>query len=105
LKLRFAPSIFEVAFCCAYICAFAWDWPLFRYYPLHGNISWGKQALTGAGPAMAWYGLLANAGIVATLLAISVPDHATERILRDYLWLIPCGAMLACVFFLRKFFA
>lgn len=54
---------------------------------------------------MAWYGLLANAGIVATLLAISVPDHATERILRDYLWLIPCGAMLACVFFLRKFFA
>jgi hypothetical protein len=104
LKLRFAPSTFLVAFCCTYILVFALDWPLFRYYPLHGNLSWGKQALKGIGPAMAWYGLLANAGIAATLLAICVPDRATDRLLRNYLWLFPCGAMLACLFLLRKFF-
>ena len=94
-----------VAFCCTYICVFALDRPLFRYYPLHGNFSWGKQSLQGIGPAMAWYGLMANASIAATLLAVCVPDRATDRLFRNYLWLFPCGAMLACVFLLRKLFA
>jgi hypothetical protein len=80
------------------------DWPLFRYYPLHGDISWGRQALQGIGPAMAWYGLMANAGIVATLLAICIPDRAVDKLLRNYLWLFPVGAMLACIFLLRRFF-
>jgi hypothetical protein len=81
------------------------DRPLFRYYPLHGDFSWGQQALRGVGPAMAWYGLMANAGIAATVLAICIPDRATDRLLRNYLWLFPCAAMLVCVFLLRKLFA
>jgi hypothetical protein len=43
--------------------------PLFLYYPLHGDLIWG-QPLTGIGPAMAWYGLMADAIIIATVLAV-----------------------------------
>jgi hypothetical protein len=106
LKLRLSPSVFIVAFCCVYVCVFALDWPLFRYYPLHGDFGWGMYPpLQGVGPVMVWYGLIADAGIAATLLAFCVPDRAIDRLLGNYLWLFPCGAMLACVFLLRKLFA
>lgn len=104
MRLRFSPAVFTVAFCCTYIGAFAFDWPLFRYYPMHGDISWGRQLVKGIGPAMTWYGLMANAGIVASLLSVGVPNRPIDALLRNYLWLFPCAAMLACVFLLRQFF-
>ena len=104
-KPRFAPAVFMVAFCFAYACVFAMNWPLFSYYPLHGQFTWGHHALQGMGPAMAWYGLMASAGIAAALVALIVPDRAIDRVLRNYLWLFPCAAMLTCVFLLRHFFA
>jgi hypothetical protein len=103
-KPWFSPAIFMIAFCCAYAFAFAMDWPLFRYYPLHGDFNWGPRYLKGVGPAMAWYGLLCSAGISAVLLSIIVPDSAAQKLLRNYLWVFPSGAMLACVFLLRQFF-
>ncbi len=103
--LRFSPAAFLVVFCVAYIVVFAKDWPLFHYYPLHGNWTWGPQRLPDAGPPMAWYGLMANAGIAATLAALVVPDALVLRWLRNRLWLFPVGAMAACVFLLRQFFA
>jgi hypothetical protein len=116
-KPRFAPAVFMVAFCFAYACVFAMNWPLFSYYPLHGQFTWGHHVLQGVpagdvtaaaapvGPAMAWYGLMASAGIAAALVALIVPDRAIDRVLRNYLWLFPCAAMLTCVFLLRHFFA
>jgi hypothetical protein len=101
--MRFSPSVFAVAFCCAYIYVFAANEPLFLYYPLHGQFTWGHQLLKGSGPAMAWYGLMASAGIVSTVLALVIPERAIGR-LRGYLWLFPCAAMLASVFLLRKLF-
>jgi hypothetical protein len=79
--------------------------PLFIYYPLHGNFTWGHQMLNGLGPAMAWYGLMANAGIGASLVALIVPDRLIDKALRNYLWLFPCAAMAICVFLLRRLFA
>lgn len=104
MKPRFAPATFLIVFCCTYIGAFALDRPLFRYYPLHGNLSWGHPMLPHAGPAMAWYGLLADAVIIATLCALCIPDRLAAARLRNYLWLFPVGAMLACVYLLRIFF-
>jgi len=69
---RFSPAVFLLAFCCAYAVAFEMDCPLFRYYPLHGDFSWGAGILKGVGPAMTWYGLVAGAGIVAVLAAALV---------------------------------
>ena len=105
MKVRFSASVFLIVFCCAYVLAFALDYPLFRYYPVHGNFSWGKSPLIGAGPAMAWYGLLANAAIASTVLAICIPDKTIGHLFRNYLWLFPCVAMLASVILLRNFFA
>ncbi len=102
---RFAPATFLVAFCCAYGLVFAMDWPLFRYYPLHGNFNWGAGTLKHAGPAMAWYGLMSSAGAVALLAALIVPDRVVYSALRNYLWVFPCGAMLTSLFLLRRFFA
>jgi hypothetical protein len=103
-KPSFAPATFMIVFCCAYALVFSMDWPLFRYYPLHGDFNWGARYLKGAGPAMAWYGLLSGAGIIALLASIVVPDSAAQKLFRNYLWAFPCGAMLTCVFLLRQFF-
>lgn len=103
--LRFSPGVFLAAFCCAYAVVFALDLPLFRYYPLPGELTWGLVALQDAGPAMAWYGLVASAAIVAAPIAVLVPDRIADRLLRGYLWLFPVALMLVCVFLLRKLFA
>jgi len=103
-KPLFAPATFMIAFCIAYGTVFATDFPLFRYYPLHGDFNWGSPVLKGVGPAMTWYGLMANAAMGATLAAVLVPDRAVERLFRNYLWLFPVATMLLCLFLLRKLF-
>jgi hypothetical protein len=106
MKFRFAPITFMAVFCCVYALAFWANKPLFLYYPQIGVLHWGPKPLKGAvGPLMAWYGLMADAGIAAIILAFLVPNHFLDRILRSYLWLFPCGAMLVCVYLLRVFFA
>ena len=80
------------------------DLPLFCYYPLHGDFNWGKAVLKGVGPAMAWYGMMANAALGALVLAVVIPDRLVERSLRNVVWLFPIAAMLVCAFLLRKFF-
>jgi hypothetical protein len=93
-----------IAYCCAYTGAFWMNWPLFLYYPLHGSASWGPRSLNAAGPAMAWYGLLADAAIVATVAASCVPDRVLGRQVRNRLWIFPLGAIVGCVVLLRQFF-
>jgi hypothetical protein len=102
---RFSAAAFTVAFCVAYVAVFALDLPLFRYWPLHGDWTWGRAALKDAGPAMAWYGLMANAAIAALLAAYIVPDALAVRLLGNRVWLFAVAAMGACLFLLRKFFA
>jgi hypothetical protein len=103
--LRFSPVSFMIAFCCAYAAVFALNWPLFYYYPLHGDFSLGPKALQGIGPAMAWYGLMTSAGAIALLLSICIPDRAIEKLFRGgFLWFFPCAAMVACAFLLRHLF-
>ncbi len=105
MKSRFSAGNFLVAFCVLYAVVFALDFPLFRYYPLHGGFSWGKPVLKGAGPAITWYGLMANSGLGAFALAIVIPDHVLARRLRNFLWLFPIATMLVCAFLLRQLFA
>jgi hypothetical protein len=102
---RFSPTVFAIAFCGTYIAVFALDSPLFRYYPLHGDFHWGRGELTGAGPGITWFGMLAASGIVALLLAVCIPEHAADKLFRNKVWLFACAAMLCSVFLLRRLFA
>lgn len=104
-KLHISPAAFLVAFCCTYAFVFAENWPLFLYYPLHGDFFWGHQARSGMGPAMAWYGLMADAGIAALLVSICVPAALSVSLFRNYLWIFPIATMLVVGFLLRRFFA
>jgi len=103
-KPWFAPATFMIVFCCAYAVAFAANLPLFLYYPLHDDFSWGPRVVGGIGPAIVWSGLLADAFIVALAAALVFPDRAAQSVFRNYLWVFPCGTMLVCIFLLRQLF-
>ena len=104
MTLRFGPIGFMIGFCATYALAYWFNLPLFFYYPLHGDFSSGLNLLKGIGPGMAWYGFMADSFLVATILAFAIPDRIFDKILRNYLWLFPCAAMLVCVYLLRQFF-
>jgi hypothetical protein len=104
MKLRFSPITFTVIFCCAYVLAFWFSRPLFVYYPLHGDFTWGSTIMKNAGPGITWYGLMSDALISASILALMIPDNVLDRLFRNYLWLFPCAAMVTCAYLLRNFF-
>jgi hypothetical protein len=106
MRIRFAPITFMVVFCIVYAIVFWNNTPLFLYYPQPAVFHLGFAPMKDAvGPAMAWYGLMADAGILAAVCAILIPDAFLDRALRNFLWLFPCGTMLVCVYLLRVFFA
>ena len=104
MRLRFGPVTFAVVFCIVYAAVFAANLPLFLYYPLHDQFAWGIAPLKGAGPGMAWYGFMTDAALVGGIAAVLLPDRFADRMFRNFLWLFPCGAMLACVYLVRPFF-
>lgn len=104
MRLRFSPITFMLAYCLVYIAALLWDLPAFRYYPLHGQLSWGPTVVKGLGPAMAWYGIMAEAALIAAVLAVIVPDRWFANRMQNVLWAVPVAAMLICTFLMRTFF-
>jgi hypothetical protein len=103
-KLRVSPAAFLAVFCCIYVFVFIENWPLFLYYPLHGDFYWGHQIRRGIGPAMAWYGLMADAGIAALVVSICLPERLSVSLFRNYLVIFPIAAMAAMAFLLRRMF-
>jgi hypothetical protein len=102
-KLRGNPGVFMISYAAAYAFAFFMDWPMFRYYPLHGNFNWGRQIQSGMGPAITWYGLLADAVLFAIIVSITVADRAISGLIKSYAWIVPAGAMILSVYLLRNF--
>lgn len=105
MSLRFSPTAFMLAYCAVYIACLATDLPAFRYYPLEGHINWGPGKVSDMGPAMAWYGVMANAFVAGGVLGLIVPERWLSTPLRRLLWIAPTVAMLACVYLMKKFFA
>jgi hypothetical protein len=101
-RFKFAGTPFAIAYCGAYAVAFAQDWPLFTYYPLTGEWFWGAAKIAGKGPAMAWYGLMGFAVLVATVAALLIPLRLAERLTVNALWVFPVGCMLVSVYLLRN---
>ena len=101
MKPRFSPVAFSLAWCLAYVVALATDGALFRYYPLTGQFTWGHATLADVGPMMAWYGLMATAALVAVPVAWLLPAAWLAKALRNWLWLVPAFALLACAWMMR----
>ena len=104
MRLRFSPAVFMLAYCIVYVAVLATDFPAFRYYPLDGTFSWGAGKATGHGPAMAWYGLMAWAGLAGLVAAVAIPGGWLERRLRNLLWIFPAATLLASLYLMRIFF-
>jgi hypothetical protein len=94
---------FTFVFSLSYIFIFARDLPLFLYYPLIKEFH--LSAVSGAGPAMKWYGLLASTGIVSLIAAMVLRDRWIPAVLQQKFWLAPFVAMLAVAWQLRFFVA
>ena len=104
MKSRFSPLVFMAVYCIVYGLALFYDAPLFRYYPLHQLPIWGYGSVTGHGPAMAWYGLMAEAILVSLVCSFVIPNGIVDRIFRNFNWIFPVGLMALCVFLMRIFF-
>lgn len=105
-RLRLAAAPFAIGYSCAYAVVFAYDWPLFIYFPLVGEWYWGGEILPEKGPGMAWYGLMASAAIAGAVFAALLPSRLSERLTNhpwsNYLWVFPLASMLVSVFLLRQ---
>jgi hypothetical protein len=102
--MRASPVVFGVVYCIAYVIVLSMDAALFKYYPQTGDFSWGWQTLEGVGPGMAWYGLMANAGIAALVLSFVVPDQKLAASMKNTLWVFPLFAMVGCLYLMKHFF-
>jgi hypothetical protein len=104
MKRVISPVVFSTVYCVAYIVVLSLDLPLFKYYPQNGQFSWGSRTLTGVGPAMAWYGLMAYAAIAGLLVALIDRHEKLAELFRNRLWLFLLVAMIACLYLMKHFF-
>lgn len=105
MSLRGSPVVFAALYCVAYVLVFVFDLPLVRYYPVPQEWAWGPaDAVVRPGPAMAWYGLMASAALVAAPGAFLVRERWVLALCANRLWLWPCAAVVACIVLLRPFF-
>ena len=68
------------------------------------NFNGDTWVVSGRGPAMAWYGLMADAALVALAVSICIPSRWSGSLFRRYVTLFPIGAMLVTVYMLRRLF-
>jgi len=103
--IRISPVTFAILYCIAYVAVLAFDAPLFRYYPMESEFSWGAaHDAAKEGPSMAWYGLMASAAVFASIGA-AIPVLGKRLLaLHTVLWLVPLAATLGCIFLMRNFF-
>ena len=105
MRLSWSPRAFSILYCFGYAAAFAWQKPLFRYYPLDREWAWGvADEAVHTGPAMVWYGLMATAALAAAVGAFLVNEAWISARLRGFQWMAPYAAVAACLYFLRGYF-
>ena len=83
------------------------NWPLFTYHPATNQIDWlYAPPVRNQGPAMHWYGWIANAAIgsgVLGVLATMLPERIVNRIPLSLVWIVPLAAVPVLVYALRFF--
>ena len=99
--MRPAPCVFMLAYSAAYAFSFAMDWPLFRYYPLRGDFNWGAGVLKGVGPAITWYGLMADSLLFGFVMSMLIPDRVLGHFVMSKAWIVPLCTLAFAIYLLR----
>lgn len=102
--LRVLP-VFSAAYAVLYVIAMYFNIAMFVYYPQPGVWHWRDTPGT-AGPAMYWYGWIANAAVGAAIVAAlaAVLPASLRRLNATIAWLVPLASMLTILFILRGWF-
>jgi hypothetical protein len=83
------------------------NWPLFTYHPATNQIDWFyAPPVRNQGPAMHWYGWIANAAIVSGVLgglATMLPERIVNKIPLSLVWIVPLAAVPVLIYALRFF--
>jgi hypothetical protein len=84
----FSARVFSLTFGLAYAAAVYFNYPLFRYYPLIKRFSFHDLADPSTGPAMAWYGWISIAAIIAAIVAALFPKRIGDRLPAAVFWVV-----------------
>jgi hypothetical protein len=97
--------VFSVAFIVIYAIALYFNIPLVTYYPTVGQFHWTAQPNL-PGPAMYYYGWLANAAIGATVIAgIAALIPALQvKLWSGWIWIAALAAIVLVVYVNRVWF-
>ena len=103
--MRGSPSslVFSMLFGIVYTICFYNNWALFRYYPAFSRFSLTPLG-QDAGPAILWYGWVANALIVSGVVALLVPRALAAKLSPTVVWRVGAGMLVVIVFLLRTWF-
>jgi hypothetical protein len=103
-------AVFAIVFAAAYAVAYAVcvtkNIALFTYHPALNELGIGVQKPKD-GPAMYWYGWMANSGIVAAVIAFAatrLPEGLTRRLGSGWSWAVPLAVILFFCYLLRGYF-
>ena len=99
--------VFAIANTVIYVICEMQNWPLFTYQPATNQFDWlYAPPVRDQGPAMHWYGWIANAmiasgflGVMATLL----PERISKKIPLSLVWIVPLAAVPTLIYALRFF--
>ena len=99
--------VFAITSPVIYVICEMQNWPLFTYHPAANQIDWlYAPPVRNQGPAMHWYGWIANAAIgagVLGVLATMLPERIARRIPLSLVWIVPLGAIPVLIYALRFF--
>ena len=83
------------------------NWPLFTYHPATNQVDWFyAPPVRNQGPAMHWYGWIANAAIASGVLgalATMLPERIVNKIPLSLVWIVPLAAVPVLIYALRFF--
>ena len=97
--------VFSVAFIALYAIALYFNIPLVTFYPTVSEFHWTAQPNL-PGPAMYYYGWLANAAIGATIVAAiaALVPAPRVRLWSGWIWIVALAAITVVVYVNRVWF-
>jgi hypothetical protein len=95
-------KVFSILFSVIYAVCFYLEWALFRYYPETNAFYWTMHPEDG--PAILWYGWLASALILSSVVALLVPRRLAEKVSGDAVWLVTIAMVVVIIIHHRQWF-